>query len=85
MAVVIFRNLHAYYYRKEVKTMSKIRDFIESADWVQIAGYALVAVGGFVLGYTMKEPEAKDVAYISLKGDPEMLKKAIEHTMDETE
>ena len=65
--------------------MSKIRDFIESVDWIQIAGYALIAACGFVLGYSMKEPEAKDVAFISLKGDPELLRKAIEQTMDETE
>lgn len=67
--------------------MSKIRDFVESVDWIQITGYALIAVCGFVLGYSMKEkePETNDVAYISLTGDPELLKKAIDHMVGEIE
>lgn len=67
--------------------MSKIRDFIESADWVQITGYALVAVCGIVIGYSMKEkePETNDVAYISLTGDPDLLKKALDAMRNDTE
>lgn len=63
----------------------KIREFLEAVDWGEIAIDALLIGAGFALGYAVKQPEAKDVAYIDMKGDPELLKKAIDAWMDETE
>lgn len=63
----------------------KIREFLESIDWGEVAMDALLIGAGFALGYATKQPEAKDVAYIHMKGDPDLLRKAIDHAMDETE
>lgn len=83
------RDIIVYADTKDVSIPSEryfeTRRMLKCLDIQEGAMDALLIGTGFALGYATKQPEAKDVAYIHMKGDPDFLRKTIDHAMDETE